>query len=708
MADTTLKSVFDLVELAGKLTGKTLLIPGGDRIEDIKLVGQARDAGLIQRAILIGNKEKILTHAKTLNTTVNTQDIIDADNEDAIGQQTVEAINAGRADIVLKGGISTPVINRYMLKVAVKRTVSLASVFNADAIAGGRPMVLTDAGVTTLCTFGRMIDLIGNAVETARVVMGLDRPRVAVLSANEKQIPSLPSTSLGLELSRLDWANAVVCGPLSFDLATDPESVAIKGLPQLPNADHVAGKADVLVCPGIDAANVLYKVISAMVKHGAASIASITLGFKVPYIILSRSDNLQTRLESVALCSVYAHRMGKQQHARPGQAPVQLARPKTVLVVNPGSTSLKMAIFENHACKFEQERAFRTTPAGSAKHRIEGGTLIAECAKQWLAEIGIDSLDVVVGRGGFLPRSEDPPAGGVYRVAERGHNGVVVDAAIMTAMTEHPSLDHPSNLGILAAGQLAAYFQVPAYSVDPVVVDEFSPLARFSGYSPITRRSAAHVLSVREAARKAARTAGRRFEDCSFVVAHLGGGITVAAVEKGRIVDNNIALLGGGPFTPKRAGQLPMNDLIELCYSGRFTKQQLKTELASRGGLFSYLQESRMDVIERRIEDGDEQARLVVEAMVYQISKEIGAAFAALQCSAEAIVLVGGLVRSKYVNHAIRKRIGRLAPVMVFEESLEMAALAGGAIAAMTGEEKAIHYRLPDWFEALEVEFDNK
>ncbi len=307
MTDNRLKSVSDLVGIAGQLPATTILIPGGDRIEDIKLVDTARDFGIIKQAILVGDEAKIRENADKLGVTLE-KDIVIAGTDETIGGQTIELVNDGLVDIVLKGGISTPIINRAMLKLAVRSTVSLASIFDADPIANGRPMILTDAGVTTVCSQDRMIDMILNSVELARTVMEIDRPKVAILSANEKQIPSLPSTAMGLELAQMQWDDAIVCGPLSFDLATDPESVEVKGMPDVPNAEIVAGHADILVCPGIDAANVLYKTVTAMTKYGQASIAGVTLGFKVPYIILSRSDSLATRLESVSLCSIYARR----------------------------------------------------------------------------------------------------------------------------------------------------------------------------------------------------------------------------------------------------------------------------------------------------------------------------------------------------------------------------------------------------------------
>ena len=303
-----LKSVSELVEIAGKMPGATVLIPGGDRNEDIKLVEAAFDSGIINKAVLLGNAEQIHQHISEHTIKPSQCEVVDVKGDEEIGVKTVELVNAGGVDIVLKGGISTPIINRAMLKLAVKPTVSLASIFDAAPISHGRPIVLTDAGVTTVCTFERMVDIINNSADVARVVMGLEKPKVAILAANEKQISSLPSTAMGLKLAKHEFKDILVCGPLSFDLATDPESVEIKGIPDSPNAAQVAGKADILVCPGIDSANILYKTLASLVKYGDASMAGITLGFKVPYVILSRADSLETRLDSVALCSVYAQR----------------------------------------------------------------------------------------------------------------------------------------------------------------------------------------------------------------------------------------------------------------------------------------------------------------------------------------------------------------------------------------------------------------
>jgi len=693
MSYEVLRSVSDLVDIAGKLGGTTVLIPGGDRVEDIRLVDAARDHGIIEKAILVGNKDKIIANSAKLGVDVDKVEVVDVREDTLIGEKTVELVNAGGVDVVLKGGISTPIINRAMLKLAVKPTVSLASIFDASQISGGRPIVMTDAGVTTVCNFGRMVDLISNSVEVARKVIGIESPKVAVLSANEKIIPSLPSTMMGLELSKLQWDNAVVCGPLSFDLATDLDSVQTKGMPDLPNAEIVAGQADVVVCPGIDSANILYKTVASLVKHGDASIAGITLGFKVPYIILSRSDNIATRLESVALCSVYAQRTKSLEKEFSASEQTKLETGKRVLVVNPGSTSIKLGVYNNENCLFESEATFTPGATDTPAGRVEQAKKLAELVKQELEKEGIDSVDAVSGRGGFLPQPKGKLSGGTYSVAEKVGDKIVVNEKIVLAITEHPIMDHASNLGIPVAAELAGYFNVPAFTVDPVVVDEFSELAEFSGYAPIVRKSAAHALSIRAAAKRAAESVGRSIEDINLVVGHLGGGMTVASIVKGKMVDNTIALHGAGPFTPARAGQLPANELIDLCYSGKFSKDELKAELSKKAGLISYLGTSDMIDIGNRIADGDEKAKLAVDAMVYQIAKDIGAAFVAADCNAEAIVLTGGLTKSAYVTKAIRQRVGRLAPVVVFKGSVEMSALANGAVSIMNGKEKPQDYQ---------------
>ncbi len=687
-----LRTVTDLVEIAGTMKASTVVIAGGHRDEDLQLVESARDHGIIDRIILVGNREQVSRAVQEVGIDIAAQDIVNADDEESIARETVGLIREGIIDVVLKGGISTPIINRHMIGLAVRPTVSLATIVEAAPVADGRPIVITDAGVTTVCTFGRMVNLIDNAVEVARVVMGLERPRVAVLSANEKLIPSLPSTWMGKRLAERRWPHAFVCGPLSFDLAVDPESVSVKGLPHLPHADEVAGRADVLVCPGIDAANILYKTFTAMSKFGQASMAGITVGFPVPYIILSRADTLETRLLSIALCSIYAQRTvgTRRGAARKG---VQKTEPvRSIVVVNPGSTSLKLALYENECSVKEKEISLATPLPDSPEMMEEQVKSLMQRVTDALEEWGKTQVDAIAARGGFVPHPSGKLRSGTYTIAAVTRGSVRVDEDVVSGIMKRPAMVHASNFGIPVAAGLAQKLGVPAYTVDPVVVDEFIPEAELSGFEPIKRTSISHALSVHAAACRAAKQVGRPVADTSFVVAHLGGGITIAAVRGGRIIDNNIALLGEGPFTPQRAGTLPLGSMIELCYSGRYTRDELIEELSKKGGLFSYLREYRMEAIENRIREGDEKARLAVDAMIYRIAKEIGSMCAVLESEVEAVVLTGGLMRSPLIRNSLRRKLTRMAPVLVYEGSLEMEALAAGVLSVLAGEVKPLRF----------------
>lgn len=681
-------SVSNLVDIAGHMPPKRVVIAGGDREEDLRLVESARDHGIVNECLLVGNGTRISKAAEIIGIEISRKSIIATRSQEETAAKTIGLAQAGKVDMILKGNISTPILNREILKIKVKNTIGLVTMFDAAPLANGRPMFITDPGVTTDCNYGRMIDLIENAAEVARVVGGIERPRVALISANEKVIPSLRSTVLEAELTRKHWDKMVVYGPLSFDLATDMNSVAVKTLPNIKAAMEVAGRADVLVCPGIDTANAVYKTIMAMVKFGEASMAGITVGVAVPYIILSRADPVETKLDSIALCCIYAERIKNQKvvqvHAK--------SKRKTykILTVNPGSTSTKLAVFANQECLAETEilhpssRLLGSNIDKEIRQRVE-------IADRFLRDNNLDRVDAVVGRGGFLNRPSGKLAGGTYLIAEKNGRNVQIQKDIIKGVTEYSEMDHASNLGIPMAAEFAMRFKVPAYTVDPVVVDEFCPEAEVSGYAPIRRESTSHALSVRAAIRKYAEDNNRRVEDVNIVVAHLGGGITVAAVKNGKMVDNSIALLGEGPFTPQRAGTLPQKELIDLCYSGMFSRDELIEELTKRGGLQSYLGDHRVEEILKR---NDMKSRLIIEAMIYQISKEIGAMSVVVGSRLEAIVLTGGMVRAGTLVRALRNKVSILAPVVVFSESLEMAAMALGAHRVLSGQEKVSKYTL--------------
>ena len=306
---TTLEAVTDLLAVAGQLRAKSVVIPGGDRDDDLRLVESARDHGIVERCVLVGDAPEICAAASRVGIDVNEADIVAADGPEETARRTVEIVRAGEADIILKGNISTPILNRAMRGIAVRKTFSLVTMFDAAPIAHGRPMLLTDPGVTTSCTFERMVHLVENAVEVAQAIMGIARPRVAILSANEKIIESLPSTGMGKALTDRHWPDALVYGPLSFDMAVSAESLRLKDAEFDGVAAEVAGKADILVCPGLDSANILYKVIMEIVKYGMGAFAGVTVGVMTPYVILSRADNVETKLLSIALSSIAKERM---------------------------------------------------------------------------------------------------------------------------------------------------------------------------------------------------------------------------------------------------------------------------------------------------------------------------------------------------------------------------------------------------------------
>jgi len=669
-----IETVSDLVLIAGGLRPKTVIVPGGDREDDLRLVESARDHGIVDRVILVGDEGAIREAARKVGIALADEDIIGTASAEETAARTVDAVQAGGVDVILKGDISTPILNRAMMRIVIRNTMSLVTMFDTAPVADGRPMLLTDPGVTTVCNFGRMVGLIENAVDVARSVMRIEKPRVAVLSANEKVIDSLPSTRLARELSERCWETAHVYGPLSFDLAVSARSFSMKGASLGDGAEEVAGRADVLVCPCIESANVLYKMIMETVEYGLGTFAGITVGVAAPYVILSRADNVETKLQSIALCSIASERMEMYKTgARASRGtPHPTTKPYRVLVVNPGSMSMKVALFEGERCVAEEETVHESDPSDEAAR-------VRPVVDGFLKEHDVRALDAVAARGGFLPRGGRKFPGGAY----------AVDEEMVRSVVERPERRHASNLGIPIAAELGRRFEVPAYIVDPVVADEFSPEAEISGYAPITRRSVAHVLSVRSAARRAAHRSGTPIERTSYVVAHMGGGITVAAVRSGRIVDDNIALLGEGPFTLRRAGALPIGELIDLCYSGRFTREELIEELTERAGLVSYLGEHRMDRIEKRIDSGDETARLVVEAMVYQIAKAVGGMCVAAGPDTEAIILTGGLARSKFIVRSLKKRLTHLFPVLVVRDTPEMQAMAEGVCRVLGGEEEA-------------------
>jgi butyrate kinase len=350
-----------------------------------------------------------------------------------------------------------------------------------------------------------------------------------------------------------------------------------------------------------------------------------------------------------------------------------------ILSINPGSTSTKIALYEDERLVFVESIRHSADEIGQFAKIVDQYAFRRDVILRVLAEKGVDlhSLHAVVGRGGALP----PVESGVYHVNER-----------MLEQLRHPVREHVSNLGAFLAKEIADQVGVPAFIADPPAVDEMEPIARISGLPEIERQSLSHALNLKAAARKAAKHLGKPYEDLNLVVVHMGGGISVSPHRKGRMIDANQALDGTGPFSPERAGGLPIGDLARMAYSGKYTYDQLWRRMVGGGGLVAHLGTNDAREVERRIAAGDEHARMVYESMAYQTAKEIGAMSVVLNGEIDAIVLTGGLAHSRMLTGWIRDRVQWIAPVLIFPGEDEMEALTLGALRVLRGEEQAKEY----------------
>lgn len=350
-----------------------------------------------------------------------------------------------------------------------------------------------------------------------------------------------------------------------------------------------------------------------------------------------------------------------------------------ILVINPGSTSTKIAVYEND------------TPllVRNIRHSVEELEQFSTIADQFelrkslvLTQLEKENIpfefDAVIGRGGLVK----PIPGGVYEVNEA-----------MKQDTIHAMRTHACNLGGLIADDLAK--RIPgcrAFIADPGVVDELNDVARLSGSPLLPRITIWHALNQRAIARRFAAEHHTRYEELDLVICHLGGGISIAVHQHGRAIDANNALDGEGPFSPERAGTLPAGQLIDLCFSGKLTKDELKKRISGRAGLTAHLGTTDVAAIVHSIEEGDTHAELVLDAMIYNVAKSIGAAATVLCGKMDAILLTGGIAYSEYVVSRLTERISFLAPVHVYPGEDEMEALALNALGALKNELPVIVY----------------
>lgn len=352
-----------------------------------------------------------------------------------------------------------------------------------------------------------------------------------------------------------------------------------------------------------------------------------------------------------------------------------------ILTVNPGSTSTKVALFE------DEKQIFKT----NIKHSADELAVYDRMADQYpfrkevilrelkAAGIDISDVNIVVGRGGLL----HPLVSGVYEVNE----------AMIKDLVDSPVGEHACNLGGLIANDIAKDLGIKAYIADPVVVDELADVARFSGHPAFPRISIFHALNHKIIARQLAKELGKKYEEMNTIGIHLGGGISVCAHKKGLVVDVNNALNGDGPFTPERSGSLPAGLLVDACFSGKYTRKEIDLMLKGRGGFVAYLGTNDALEVENTVKAGNKEWELVYRAMAYQVAKEVGGiAASALQMDVDAIYITGGMAYDKTFCGILKEHFGKIAPVYVFPGEDEMKALALNGLMVLTGEAKAKVY----------------
>jgi butyrate kinase len=352
------------------------------------------------------------------------------------------------------------------------------------------------------------------------------------------------------------------------------------------------------------------------------------------------------------------------------------------LIINPGSTSTKIAVYENENSVFEITLRHSNEELGKYSKVADQfefrKNLIVDSLKE--NNISLESLDAVVGRGGLLK----PIEGGTYAVNDK----------LVEDLKTNTKGEHASNLGGLIARSIGDEAGIPSFIVDPVVVDEMIDVARISGHPNFERISIWHALNQKAVARRAAvEKFGKKYEEMNFVVAHLGGGISVGAHKKGKVIDVNNALNGEGPFSPERAGSLPADQLVKACFSGDYTEAEIKKMIVGKGGLSAYLDTNNAKEVSDRAKAGSSEAKLIYSAMAYQVAKAIGEYAVVLDGEVDAILITGGIAYDKEFVNMIENKVKFISNVIAYPGEDELLALAQGGLRVLNNEESAKEYR---------------
>ncbi|MBU3137226.1 butyrate kinase [Clostridium gasigenes] len=351
-----------------------------------------------------------------------------------------------------------------------------------------------------------------------------------------------------------------------------------------------------------------------------------------------------------------------------------------LLIINPGSTSTKIGVYEGEKEILEETLRHSSEEIEKYKTIYDQFEFRKEVIINVLKEKNFDmnTLDAVVGRGGMLK----PMEGGTYAVNEQMLEDLKVGV----------QGQHASNLGGILSNQIGKELGIPAFIVDPVVVDELQPIARLSGTPEIPRKSKFHALNQKAVAKRYGKESGKGYENLNLIVTHLGGGVSVGAHKNGKVIDVNNALDGDGAFSPERAGAVPVGDLIKLCYSGKYSEAEVCSRMVGKGGFVAYLNTNDVRDVLKLVSEGNKEAEVIYNAFIYQVAKNIGEMATVLEGKVDAIIITGGIAYSEKVIADIKKRVGFISEIVVYPGEDELLALAQGAIRVISGEEEAKVY----------------
>jgi len=617
-------------------------------------------------------------------------EVVDAADDAAVVAGAVSLASSGRATVLLKGMISTGALLRGALahEAGLRDEDTLLSdvLVCPNVFAPGRPLWgLTDGGLNVAPDLEEKTAILANGLAVMRA-LGRAVPRVAVLCASEKPDKAMPATLDAQKLAAMAASGAfgpcLVEGPLALDVVVSAEAARHKGV-----QTEVAGRADLLLAPSVEAGNLLGK---SLYLCNRLPVAHVIVGARVPILINSRNDSAEDRYRSILLAIVVAARLGSNERAARVPALVEPAAPlaltagpaRRVLALNPGGTSTKIALFDG------DRELWRADAAVSDEVAKRAGTPMAQlddrlrAARALLAEKGLrlapgSGVDAVVGRGGLMP----PLAGGTYPITD----------AMIADLRAGARGEHASNLGAPMARALATELGVPAFVVDPVSVDEVRPAAKLTGWPGLDREILTHALNLRAVARRVARDLGEDLARLRLIGLHLGTGTSMAAFEGGRMVDI-VNPRDEGALSADRAGSLPAMGLAKLVLREGWTASDVERRLGREAGLFAHVGTRDLREVRRRADAGDAACARALEAMVLGITKSALGLCAALTDVPDRFFITGGMAHDAALVAAIRPVLERYAEVVVVPGEDELLALAQGAQRVLAGEEQGREY----------------